>query len=535
MQLRVSVATMRRTFFLSLLFLISLVGSVLAQPRDRRAPRPPPRADVWDSRGWTMLGEQAVQGRVDRDRINVGRYEGRFSKLTVVVLDSDLELLDFSITFADRTTYDPKLAHYFRENQRTRVFDLPGAERVIQHIDLKYRNLPGGGRARVQVWGFKTADLPPPPPPRPIEVRWDSRGWTLLGEQTVQGRVDRDRITLGRYVGTFSKVTVVVLDSDLEMLAFTLTFADNSTYDPRLAHYFREGQRTRAFDLPRGDRIINQIDLKYRNLPGGGRARVQVWGLKTGATAVAPPPPPPPRPVVVNWDSRGWTLLGERELNGRVDRDRIDVGRHEGRFSKLTIVALDSDLELIDFEVTFGRGTSWRPSVAHYFREGQRTRAVDFPNGDDRPIKHIDFKYRNLPGGGRAKLQVWGFKTEVPRGGGGRGGYSGTGWDNRDWVMLGEQTVQGRVDRDRIVIGRDEGRFSKLMIVVLDSELELLDFDVQFRRGQSWRPAVAQVFNEGARTRAIDLPGDRRVIRHIDVKYRNLPGGGRARIQVWGK
>jgi len=524
-QLRVSVATMRRTFFLGLLFVVTMVGSALAQPRDRRAPRPPPRADVWDSRGWTMLGEQTVQGRVDRDRINVGRYEGRFSKLTVVVLDSDLELLDFSITFADRTTYDPKLAHYFRENQRTRVFDLPGAERVIQHIDLKYRNLPGGGRARVQVWGFKTADVAVVVPPRPVEVRWDSRGWTLLGERSIDGRVDRDRIDVGRQEGSFTKLTIVALDSDLEMLDFEVRFANGDPWRPNLTHYFREGQRTRAVDFPGDKRFIKHIDFKYRNLPGGGRAKIQVWGLKG---AVAPPPP-----VEVRWDSRGWTLLGEQTVDGRVDHDRINVGRHEGKFSKLTIVALDSDLELIDFEVQFGRGASWRPNVTHYFREGQRTRAVDFP-GDDRSIKHIDFKYRNLPGGGRAKLQVWGFKTEPGHAGGG-GGYNNTGWDNRDWVMLGEQTVQGRVDRDRIVVGRDEGKFSKLMIVVLDSELELLDFDVVFGRGAAWRPNVKQVFREGTRTRAIDLPGDRRVIKHIDVKYRNLPGGGRAKIQVWGK
>jgi hypothetical protein len=101
--------------------------------------------------------------------------------------------------------------------------------------------------------------------------------------------------------------------------------------------------------------------------------------------------------------------------------------------------------------------------------------------------------------------------------------------------MLGEQIVTGRVDRDRIQVGRDEGKFRQLMIVVLDSDLELLEFDVKFGRGPEWRPNVRQVFHENTRTRAIDLPGDRRVIKHIDFKYRNLPGGGRARVQVWGK
>jgi hypothetical protein len=363
-----------------------------------------------------------------------------------------------------------------------------------------------------------------PRPPLPIKVEWDSRGWQLLGEQTVQGRVDRDRIQVGRYEGRFSKLQLVVHDSDLELLDFTIHFGDGTRYEPRLQHYFREGQRTRAFDLPPNGGIIRHIDLKYRNLPGGGRARVQVWGFKI-ADVAPPPPPPPPR---VDWDSRGWTLLGEQTISGRIDRDRIVVGRAEGSFTKLMLVGQDSDFELLDFEVTFANGERWRPArLAHYFREGQRTRAIDLP-GARRKIAHINLRYRNLPGGGRARVQVYG------RSDGAGPGYTGV-WDNRGWTMLGEQVVHGRVDRDRIVVGRDEGKFRKLMIVVLDSDLELLSFDVKLARGPAWQPNVRQFFREGTRTRAIDLPGDRRVIRHIDLTYRNLPGGGRARVQVWGR
>ena len=37
------------------------------------------------------------------------------------------------------------------------------------------------------------------------------------------------------------------------------------------------------------------------------------------------------------------------------------------------------------------------------------------------------------------------------------------------------------------------------------------------------------------RPRVIDFPGDERVIKFIDFKYRNLPSGGRAKVQVWAK
>src|SRR3954470_19796044 len=68
------------------------------------------------------------------------------------------------------------------------------------------------------------------------------------------------------------------------------------------------------------------------------------------------------------WDSKGWVKLGEREVNGRVDHDRIDVGRYEGKFSKLTLYVENSDLELLDFEITLGNNERFHPEVRHIFK-----------------------------------------------------------------------------------------------------------------------------------------------------------------------
>jgi hypothetical protein len=234
------------------------------------------------------------------------------------------------------------------------------------------------------------------------------------------------------------------------------------------------------------------------------------------------------------WDSTGWVKLGEREVNGRVDHDRITVGRHDGKFTKLTLYVEKSDLELLDFEITFGNNQRFHPEVRHVFREGARTRVIDLP-GDERTIKTIDLKYKNLPGGGRARVEVWGWKAEGGGGGGGGGRPAAFTWDSAGWTMLGERDVNGRVDHDRITVGRHEGRFSRLTLVVRDSDLELIDFEIKFAKGPAWHPEVKHIFREGQRTRVIDFPGDERAIRYIDFKYRNLPGGGRAKLQVWAK
>ena len=501
----VSLAAMRRIIPVIALCLAAGVGSARAQPN-----RPP----AWDSRGWVQLGERTVNGRVDHDRIEVGKYDGKFSKVTMVVDNSDLELIDFKIVFGDRTEYHPKVSQVFREGQRTREIDLPPSEAVIRFIDIQYRNLPGGGNAHVQVWGWRFGNaVPPPAPPAagtPGKHSWDVRGWAFLGARQVNGRFDHDRIEVAKYEGEFAKLTMAVEDSDLELIDFRVEFDDRSEFRPKLSHFFREGQRTRVIDLPPGKHAIHYIDINYKNTRGGGPASVEVWGLRAAA----------PAPVV--WDSKGWTLLGERTVDGHADHDRIPVGRYEGKFSKLTFVVENSDLELIDLSIQFERGAPWHPALQHYFKEGQRTRAIDFP-GDERTIRFIDIKYRNLPGGGRAKVAVYGLH-ETPV------------WDAKGWTLLGEQRVDSnREDTDKIAVSRFEPRFRKLTVVVLDSDLEMIDLSIKFARGEPYHPEVNAFFRENTRTKVIDLPGDQRAIKWVEFKYRNLPGGGRARVQVWAK
>jgi hypothetical protein len=139
--------------------LLALFASNTARTDDRNAAGP--SLDIvqaragdagWDSSGWQLLGERSVTGRYDHDTITVGAYKGRFDKLSMVVLDSDLELLDLEVRFKTGRPYHPATRHHFREGSRSRIFDLPGSDRVIRSIELRYKNVPGGGNAKVQIW-----------------------------------------------------------------------------------------------------------------------------------------------------------------------------------------------------------------------------------------------------------------------------------------------------------------------------------------------------------------------------------------------
>jgi len=103
--------------------------------------------------GFEKLGERNIDGKIDRDRIGVGRADGRFKRIAIVVEESAAEIFDVEITFGDGDVLRVPTRLVFDRNTRSRVIDLPGGERVIRHVDFKYGNLPGGGRAHVELWG----------------------------------------------------------------------------------------------------------------------------------------------------------------------------------------------------------------------------------------------------------------------------------------------------------------------------------------------------------------------------------------------
>jgi hypothetical protein len=108
--------------------------------------------------------------------------------------------------------------------------------------------------------------------------------------------------------------------------------------------------------------------------------------------------------------------------------------------------------------------------------------------------------------------------------------------DREGWELLGKGEADFKKDRDRIDIGRREGTFRALRLVVRGAPLEMSDMVVTFGDGQTFSPKIKQNFDERTTSREIDLPGDRRAIRSVDFTYRSPDRGeGRATVYVYGR
>jgi hypothetical protein len=88
----------------------------------------------------------------------------------------------------------------------------------------------------------------------------------------------------------------------------------------------------------------------------------------------------------------GWERLGRREVDFKADHDRIDVGRHEGKFRQIEIRVQGAPVEIRRMVVTFANDEKFDLKIRRRFDESMRSHMIDLP-GDRRVIKRIDFDY----------------------------------------------------------------------------------------------------------------------------------------------
>jgi hypothetical protein len=105
----------------------------------------------------------------------------------------------------------------------------------------------------------------------------------------------------------------------------------------------------------------------------------------------------------------------------------------------------------------------------------------------------------------------------------------------RDWEKLGERVVNFALDRDVIPVGRSEGRFKRIKLIVRDNAVVIESLKVIYGNGVPEELPVRSEIRAGGETRAIDLSGNARVIREVQLVYRSVPNfRGRAVVEVWG-
>jgi hypothetical protein len=104
------------------------------------------RRDDWhdrDAQGWELIARRSADDKRDSDSFDVGRGEGRFSKIKLQVRGGELVMYKMVVQFKDGSRITPKLDHHFSNKESSRTIDLPGDRRVIERVVLNYRAVRG--------------------------------------------------------------------------------------------------------------------------------------------------------------------------------------------------------------------------------------------------------------------------------------------------------------------------------------------------------------------------------------------------------
>lgn len=121
-------------------------------------------------------------------------------------------------------------------------------------------------------------------------------GWTLLGERTVSGHVQRDEIAVGAREGPFVRIKLAVRARTVTFHDVEVHYADGTRQDVALRNTVRVGGETRAVDLTGGDRRIARVTFIYETPRSrdtrDARAVVALYGWRPQTLSFSSSTPP---------------------------------------------------------------------------------------------------------------------------------------------------------------------------------------------------------------------------------------------------
>jgi hypothetical protein len=225
---------------------------------------------------WVRLGDRSVGFINDHDTIHVGRQDGKFKRLKLIVRRNDIELNSIKVFFANGEVEDVAFDRHIHDGSEA-VIDLPHGwheGRSIRDVELHYHSKPDfRGEAVAELWGQEDAMAPTPVA--------HGHEWERLGDRHVGFIADRDVIHVGRQDGKFTKLKLLVRGNDIKLNSIKVHFANGEVEDIVFDRQMRDGGEA-VIDLPHGwheGRSIRDVELRYHSRPDfRGEAVAELWG-----------------------------------------------------------------------------------------------------------------------------------------------------------------------------------------------------------------------------------------------------------------
>jgi len=236
-----------------------------------------------------------------------------------------------------------------------------------------------------------------------------------------------------------------------------------------------------------------------------------------------------------------WVVLGEKQVRIGLDKDFIELNRRDGRFDALKLEVRSGNVFLIGMTIVYGNGLRQDVDANFLMRDGAETDAFDL-RGESRFLDRIELRYGSLDfGGSRATVRVLGRqvrgRARVPS-------VANRGRSFRDlgrgWSRIGRQSVDGRRDIDAIQLDTGDGRFSEIVLRVIDGQVRLRELSVTYGNGETEELRPGDVLEAGEESEPLVFRTRRgrngRFIDRIEMRYgATRRSGRRAVVEIWGR
>ncbi len=337
-----------------------------------------------------------------------------------------IDLSRVQIVYSDGSVHNEDRQIDMKKGERSREIATSTTDKFVDKVNVTWKGSKGTGD--LQVLGVQgkdgramerpvkpaTGDLSEAPTPSTPSTVTPGKvidgNDVMFGYQNVGFGIDRDVIKVGGEIGKFERMRLRVLANDVHINSLKVVYLDGTTQDLAVDADVKANTRTGWFEI-QGDKFIREIQMNYRSKPNvKGQARIEVTGQFAEGWLG-------PQGEGKKYN-QGWVLLGAQTAGFTgFDKDVITVGKNEGGFTKLRVIAKDRAITLREVRVVFYTG----PDEVFQMRErvdpGSPYGPLEFKGGRA-AIKEIQAKYRsrfdlakglkNLFEGTPAVVEVWG-------------------------------------------------------------------------------------------------------------------------------
>ena len=378
----------------------------------------------------------------------------------------------------------------------------------------------------------------------------------VIATESVDLSKDGVSIDVSKAKGAFQGIRVRAKKNFIDLSRVQVIYEDGSIHNEDRQIDMKQGERSRAIDLKNSDRFIDTVNLS--NQKGKGDAVVEVLGIQTkdgakkerskAVSGVLPATPTTsaastakPLTVIDGND----VMFGYQDVGFLVDKDVIKVGGNIGKFDRIRMRVLKNDVHLNSVKIVYLDGESEDVAVDADIKANTKTKWIELKNAD-RFIKEIQLSYRSKANfKGQARIEVTGQYAEGWLGPNGEGRKYNDGW-----VLLGSQTADyAGYDTDSVTVGKNEGGFARLRMIVRENPITLTRMTVTHFTGPD------ESFNFNREKIEADKPygpiefkGGKTAIKEIRAQYRSrvdlinrlkagkgLTGFKPAVVEIWGQ